>query len=76
VDTEWDDRHNCKLMGLIEAAKFRYPTSFEEIDFDLARNLDKNSLLRLSDKRWIERHQNILLTGPTGVGNYVKLLLM
>ncbi len=34
----------------------------------LARNLDKNILLRLSDSSWIERHQIVLLTGPTGVG--------
>jgi len=68
VDTEWDDRHNRKLQRLIKAAKFRYPASFERIDFGLPRDLDKNLLLRLSDSSWIERHQNILLTGPTGVG--------
>ena len=68
VDTEWDDRHDRKLGRLIKAAKFRYRGSFEEIDFGLARDLDKNALLRLSDKRWIETHQNVLLTGPTGVG--------
>jgi DNA replication protein DnaC len=68
VDTEWDDRHNRKIKRLITAAKFRYPASFEEIDFSLPRNLDKHQLLRLSDSSWIERHQNILITGPTGVG--------
>ena len=68
VDTEWDDRHNRKIQRLIKAAKFRYPASFERIDFGLSRDLDKNLLLRLSDSSWIERHQNILLTGPTGVG--------
>lgn len=68
VDTEWDDRHNRKLQRLIKAAKFRYPASFEEIDFGLPRDLDKNQLLRLSDSSWIERRQNILITGPTGVG--------
>lgn len=68
VDTEWDDRHNRKLERLLKAARFRYPASFEEIDLGLSRNLDKNQLLRLSDCGWIERHQNLLLTGPTGVG--------
>ena len=68
VDTEWDDRYNRRLQRLIKAAKFRHPAAFEEIDFALPRNLDKNTLLRLSEKGWIERHQNILLTGPTGVG--------
>jgi len=68
VDTEWDDRHNRKIKRLIKLAKFRYPASFEEIDFSLPRNLDRHQLLRLSDSSWIERHQNILITGPTGVG--------
>ena len=76
VDTEWEDRHDRKITRLIQAAKFRYRASFEEIDFGLPRNIDKDIFLRLSDKRWIEAHQNVLLTGPTGVGNYVKLLLM
>ena len=68
VDIEWDDRHNRKLQRLIKAANFRHQVSFEEIDFGLKRNLDKNQLLRLSDCGWIERHQSILFTGPTGVG--------
>ena len=76
VDTEWDDRFDRKLDRLIKTARFRYRASFEEIDFRLARNLEENDLLRLSDKRWIETHQNVLLTGPTGAGNYVKFLLM
>ena len=68
VDTEWDDRHNRKLKRLIKAAKFRSSASFEEIDLGLPRDLDKDHMLRLSDSSWIERHQNILITGPTGVG--------
>ena len=68
VDTEWDDRCNRKLDRLIKAAKFRYRASFEEIDLTLSRNLEKNIILRLSEKRWIETHQNVLLTGPTGSG--------
>ena len=68
VDTEWEDRRNRKIQRLIKAARFRNSASFEEIDFGLARNLDKNMLLRLSDSSWIERHQIVLLTGPTGVG--------
>ena len=68
VDTEWDDRCNRKLDRLITGAKFRHRASFEEIDLTLSRNLEKNIILRLSEKRWIETHQNVLLTGPTGSG--------
>jgi DNA replication protein DnaC len=46
VDAEWDDRHNRKLTRLLKGARFRYKASFEEIDFALNRNIDKNQLLR------------------------------
>ncbi|MDP7090784.1 MAG: IS21-like element helper ATPase IstB [Dehalococcoidia bacterium] len=68
VDTEWDERYNRKLARLIKAARFRYPASFEEIDLESPRNLEKNLLLRLSEKGWIEAHQFVLVTGPTGTG--------
>jgi DNA replication protein DnaC len=68
IDAEWDDRHNRKLNRLLKAARFRYKVSFEEIDFTLSRNLDKNLLLRFSDSQWIEKHQDIIFTGPAGVG--------
>lgn len=68
VDAEWDDRYNRKLERLLKVAKFRYTACFEEIDFGLDRNLDKNQLLRLSDCGWVQRPQDILITGPTGAG--------
>ena len=68
VDAEWDERYNRKLARLIKAANFRYNVSFEQIDFIHARNLDKNMMLRLSDCTWIDKAENILITGPTGVG--------
>jgi len=68
VDAEWDERYNRKLNRLIKAANFRYHVSFEQIDFIHSRNLDKNLMLRLSQCNWIEKAENILITGPTGVG--------
>jgi len=68
VDAEWDDRYNRKLARLVKNARFRYKASFEEIDFTLNRNVDKNQLLRLATCQWIESHQDCILTGPTGAG--------
>ena len=45
----WDHRHNRKLERLIKQARFRYQASFDQIDFSLHRNLDKNMLLRFSN---------------------------
>lgn len=68
IDAEWDDRHNRRLKRLIKTAKFRYQTSLAEIDFELKRGLDKGLLLRFSDCGWIKKGQDIIITGPTGVG--------
>ncbi len=68
VDAEWDERYNRKLNRFIKAANFRYHVLFEQIDFIHSRNLDKNLMLRLSNCDWIEKAENILITGPTGVG--------
>lgn len=76
VDTEWDDRHHRKRERLRKAANFRYQASFEELDFSLDRSLDKNQFLRLSDCAWVREHRDILITGPTGIGNYVSYRVM
>lgn len=68
IDAEWDDRYNRKMHRLIKGARFRYQASIEQIDFQINRNLDKNIILRFSDCGWIEKKQDIIVTGPTGAG--------
>ena len=68
VQSEWEERHNQKLIRLTRSAKFRYQASVEEITFPAKRNLDKNLFLRLADCSFIDRKENLLVTGPTGVG--------
>lgn len=68
VDAEYDDRYNRRLARLIKNAKFRYRASIEDIDFSLARGLDKNMFMRFSDCGFLKSKKNIIVTGPTGVG--------
>lgn len=76
IDSEWDFKQNRKIERLLKRAKFRYQASFEEIDFNANRNLDKNQLLRMSDCSWIIKKENVLITGPTGVGkSYIACAL-
>ena len=65
---EWDDRHERRLKRLLKAARFRYPAAIEEVDFALRRNLDRNQLLRLADCRWVQHHQDLIITGKCGSG--------
>ncbi len=68
IDSEWEDRENRKLKRLITNAKFRYQADVEEVSFDNDRNLDKNTFLRLSTCEFIQKKENIIITGATGVG--------
>ena len=68
IEAEWNERHNRRITTLIRAAHFRYQASIEELDLSLSRNIDKNMLIRLCDCSFIEKKQNLLITGSTGVG--------
>ena len=68
VDSEWEDRYQRKLQRLIKNARFRYKASLKEIDYEAPRGLDRSLILRLSNGDFIRRAENIIITGPTGVG--------
>lgn len=68
VDAEYDSRANKRLQRLLMNAKFRYRASMEALNFQVKRNLDKNLMMRFSSSMWIEKKQNIIITGPTGSG--------
>ncbi len=68
IESEWDDRHNRSIDRLIKNAKFRYKASLEELNYSNDRNLDKNQLMRFGDCNFIDKHENILITGSTGIG--------
>lgn len=68
VEAEWDDRQNTKLQRLIKSAKFRYQACMEEMVFAQDRNLDKSNFLRLAGCDYLEKKENVIITGATGVG--------
>ncbi len=68
IDSEWDDRHNRSIARQLKNAKFRYKASMEELNYATDRNLDKNQLMRLGECTFINKHENILITGSTGIG--------
>lgn len=68
VQAEYDDRQNRKVNRYLKAARFRYSAQVEQIDFISPRGLDRNTVLRLASCQFIEKHENLIITGPTGVG--------
>jgi DNA replication protein DnaC len=68
VDAEWDDRHNRRMERQILLAKFRYKASVEDVHYHADRSIDRNQIMRLADCTFIDRCENILVTGSTGIG--------
>jgi DNA replication protein DnaC len=68
IDSEWDERYNRKLNRNVKNARFRYKAAVEQINFDTARDLNKNYILRLADCEFIDKKENVLITGSTGIG--------
>lgn len=68
IDAEWIRREQRKLTRRLQVAKLRYPASLEDVDFKAPRGLDRQVVLALGSCAWIQEHQNLLVTGPTGTG--------
>jgi len=68
IDSEWDDRKNRGIERLLKNARFRYKASVEELQFESERNIDKNQVMRFADCSFIDKSENILITGSTGIG--------
>lgn len=76
IEAEWDDRNNRRIDRHVRNARFRYKANLEQLFFDVNRNLDKNLLMRLSECSYIQRNENVLITGSTGIGkSYVASAL-
>lgn len=68
VDQELLYRDNRRQTRLLKAAKLRVSACVEEIDYQHPRGIDRAYLSSLTHCHWIERSQNLCITGPTGCG--------
>ena len=68
VQSEWDDRQHRTLQRGLKNANFRYKASIEQLDYTEERGLDKNLVQRLSDGTFIEKGEDLFITGSTGTG--------
>jgi DNA replication protein DnaC len=68
ITSEYDDRYNRRIERQIRNAKFRYNASMEKLYFGPERNVDKNQLMRFAECEFIDKAEDILITGCTGIG--------
>ncbi len=69
IEAETLARDNKRLQKLLHDAKLRIPNAcIEDLDLSAKRELDRALVRHLAMGRWIAERQNVIVTGPTGVG--------
>jgi len=68
IDREAIERENKRLITRLKFACLRQSAVIEDIDMKAPRGLDKALFHKLAAGDWIDRHQNLIVIGPTGVG--------
>jgi DNA replication protein DnaC len=68
TDREAAERDTKRMTARLKFAALRQDACVEDIDLRTPRGIDRTLLARLVAGDWIDRRQNCLITGPTGVG--------
>jgi DNA replication protein DnaC len=68
LDREMAVRQTRAMNTRLRKARLRQDGCIEDIDFRHPRGLDKSLVMRLADCQWIKERNNLIITGPTGVG--------
>ena len=76
IDYEWEDRQHRRIGRLLSNARFQQQASARDLDFTSTgsaqskdgRKLDRTLIERLLSLGFIKHRENIIITGPTGVG--------
>ncbi|MEO6166430.1 MAG: ATP-binding protein, partial [Chitinophagales bacterium] len=67
-DAESQNRIHYKTQFYLKISKLRYAAMLEEISFTKDRNLKPEQISTLADCSFIDRAENILISGSTGSG--------
>ena len=68
TDAEHQYRNHAKIQLYVRLSKLRYPALLEQLSYIAGRNLTKDQIIPLADCSWIDRAENILISGSTGSG--------
>jgi DNA replication protein DnaC len=68
VDREWTERQERRLKYRLSRSKLREEAAVEDINYRHPRGLDRSVMQRLTTCAWVKQHENIILTGKTGLG--------
>ena len=65
---EIDVREKTMINSMVKVGAFPHRKEISEFDFDFQPNINKQQILDFTSLRFIERTENIVFLGPSGVG--------
>ena len=68
TDCEQQEREHRKQQRLLKAARFKINANARELDYQHPRGLKQSVMASLLQCDWINKSQNLLITGPCGCG--------
>jgi len=69
LEAEANERNNRKIKRLLSQAKLKdKQASLDAIEYSTRRGLERSQILSLASGEYLAKGQNVLITGPTGVG--------
>ncbi len=69
VDDEWTKRENNRGQTRLRKANFRDKAAcVEDWDHHQPRGLKKSQFIELTQNHWLEKNENLIVTGPCGSG--------
>lgn len=68
VERQWLWKENRSLATRLAYAGLKQSALIEDLDFRDSRGLKRTQIEHLAAGQWIEHHQNVIVTGPTGCG--------
>ena len=69
AEQEHQQRHQARLRRLLHEAQLPVPKTLADIDWEAIPDLNRGQIEQLAhDCGWIDRAENLLLFGPSGVG--------
>jgi len=68
LDAEQQHRSVKRMNMFLRLSKLRYQATIQDIDCSEKRNLTKEKMMILADCSYLDRGENVLITGATGCG--------
>lgn len=68
-EIEYSDERDSQIQVTVSA--FPYRKELEDYDFDYQPSINKKEILELNTLGFLERKENILFLGPSGVGKHI-----